>query len=126
MWHHICVWWESSSGSWKLYKDGDLKQEGTNFNRGHTIQQGGTLVLGPEQDSVGGDFDASQSFQGMLSYVNVWDHVLSPAQITEMSQSCPPDKRNEGNVSKWTDFLRQGGPKLIEPSPCVSFTSLGW
>ena len=103
-----------------------MKQEGTSFKRGHTITQGGTLVLGQEQGSVGGDFDASKSFQGMLSSVNVWDRVLATSQIKEMSQSCLPDKRNEGNVYKWTDFLRQGGPKLVVPSPCVSFTSLGW
>ncbi|XP_020607079.1 C-reactive protein 1.4-like [Orbicella faveolata] len=112
-------------GSWKFFKDGFLKQEDTSFKRGHTIRQGGTLVLGQEQDSVGGDFDASQSFQGMLSYVNVWDRVLSSTQIKEMSQSCLPDERNEGNIYKWTDFLRQGGSKLVEPSPCLPFTSLG-
>lgn len=82
-------------------------------------------MLGQEQDSVGGDFQASQSFQGMLSDVNVWDRVLPAAQIKDMSQSCLPDERNEGNVYKWTDFLRQGGPKLVEPSPCVPFKSLG-
>lgn len=49
-WHHICLSWEKSSGSRKLYKDGVIKQEGTNFKRGHTIRQSGTLVLGQEQD----------------------------------------------------------------------------
>ena len=87
---------------------------------------GGTLVLGQDQDWVGGGFEASESFQGMLSYVHVWDRALSTSLIKEMSQSCLPDKENEGNVYKWTDFLRQGGPKLVEPSPCVKFTSLGW
>ena len=96
------------------------------FQRGHTITKGGTLVLGQDQDSVGGGFEASESFQGMLSYVNVWDRVLCTSQIKEMSQSCLPDERNEGNVYKWIDFLRQGGPKLVKPSPCVKFPSLGW
>ena len=118
MGHHICVWWESSSGSWKLYKDGDLKQEGTNFKRGHTIRQGGTLVLGQEQDSVGGGFQTSQSFQGMLSNVNVWDHVLDGMLIKKRSKSCELKEGNEGNVFKWQDFLHEGGTRLVHPSPC--------
>ena len=63
----------------------------------------------------------------MLSNVNVWDRVLPATQIKEMSQSCLPDEQaeNGGNVYKWADFLLQGGPKLVEPSPCEPFTSLG-
>ena len=123
VWHHICLSWEKILGSWKFFKDGLVKQEGTSFKIGYTIRQGGTLVLGQEQDSIGGEFETSQSFQGMLSDVNVWDRALLVTQIKEMSQSCLPD---EGNVYKWTNFLRQGGPKLVEPSPCEPFTSLGW
>ncbi len=83
------------------------------------------MVLGQEQDSVGGGFDSSQSFEGMLSNVNVWDHVLSAAQITEMSTSCQLDEWNEANVYKWTEFLRQGGAKLQKPSPCEPYKIQG-
>ena len=102
-----------------------VKQEGTSFKKGHAIREGGTLVLGQDQDHVGGGFQADQSLQGMLSYVNVWDRVLGTLQIEEMSLSCLPDKGNEGNVYKWNDFLRQGGVKLVKPSPCVPFPSVG-
>ncbi|XP_078357316.1 neuronal pentraxin-2-like [Oculina patagonica] len=125
VWHHICVSWENNAGSWKFYKDCELKSEGTNLKRGYTIRRGGTLVLGQEQDSVGGGFDSSQSFEGMLSNVNVWDHVLSAAQITEMSTSCQLDEWNEANVYKWTEFLRQGGAKLQKPSPCEPYKIQG-
>ena len=125
VWHHICVTWESSSGSWKFYKDCKLKQEGTDFKRGYTIKEGGTLVLGQEQDSVGGDFDSDQSFQGKLSNVNVWDKVLPATQIKDISSSCLLDKWNEANVYKWSDFLRQGGPKLLTPSTCEPFRIWG-
>ena len=108
-----------------MLKDGFVKEEGTGFGKGHTIREGGTLVLGQEQDEVGGGFENVWSFQGMLSNVNVWDRVLGTSQIEEMSLSCLPDKGNEGNVYKWSDFLHQGGPKLVKPSPCVNFTSPG-
>ena len=117
-WHHICVSWGRSSGSWKFYKDGDLEEKGDNFNKDHQISKGGTLVLGQEQDSVGGGFDSSQSFQGMLSHVNLWDRVLPGVRIQEMSKSCGPDDQYDGNVYKWLDFLREGGPKLVESPTC--------
>ena len=118
VWHHICVLWENSLGSWTFYKDGDPVKEGTDFKRGYTIIEGGTLVLGQEQDSVGGDFNADQSLQGMLASVNVWDKVLPATQIKDMSKSCLQEEWNEGNVYKWIDFLREGGTRLVQPSPC--------
>ena len=126
VWHHICFSWEKARGSWKFFKDGFVKQEGTDFRKSYTIRKDGILVLGQDQDDFGDDFDADWSLQGMLSHVNIWDRVLGASQIKEMSQSCLPEERNEGNVYKWIDFLREGGVKLVEPSPCVPFTSLGW
>ena len=117
LWHHICVTWEKTSGSWKFYKDGDMKGEGT-LKRGHTIGEGGTLVLGQDQDSVGGDFEADQSFQGMLSNVNVWDQVLTADQVEKMSRSCILDEATDRKVYKWLDFVREGGATLVKPSPC--------
>ena len=74
---------------------------------------------------MGDGFQEKWSFQGMLSYVNVWDRVFGDSEIEDESLSCLPDEGNEGNVYKWTDFLRQGGPKLVNPSSCVKFTSSG-
>ena len=115
-------------GFWKFYKDGSVGQGGVGLKKGYTIRKGGILVLGQDQGEVGGKFDDIWSFKGMLSYVNVWNRVFGNSEIREMSLSCLPDKGNEGNVYKWTDFLRQGGPrgpKLVNPSPCVKFTSSG-
>ena len=118
VWHHICVSRERNSGAWKFCKDGYVLEQGTNFKRGYTIRTGGTLALGQEQDSVGGDFDATQSFQGMLSNVNIWDHVLTAAAIEDMASSCLLDEGNVGKVYKWLDFIREGGASLVESSSC--------
>ncbi|XP_078363428.1 uncharacterized protein LOC144647504 [Oculina patagonica] len=121
VWHQICISWASSSGSWQFYKDGLKVKEGSTFKRGHTISQSGTLVLGQDQDSVGGGFQADDSFQGLLSDVNVWDSVLTGTTINETSRSCVLDEWNEANVYQWSDFLRQGGTKLLKPSSCKPF-----
>lgn len=124
-WHQICVSWESKSGSWNFYKDCYLREKGTNFKRGYTIRKGGSLVLGQDQDLKGGGFQTSQSFEGMLSNVNVWDSIVPAAKIKDMSTSCVLEQWNEANVYKWPDFLRQGGAKLVTPSPCKPFTIWG-
>ena len=117
-WHHICLSWESSLGSWKFYKDGGLTDEDTNLKKGHTITQGGTLAFGQEQDSVGGDFNISQSFQGKLSGIHVWDHVLTSIKIKEMSTTCLLNEEEDGNVYNWIDILREGEIRLVEPFTC--------
>lgn len=85
---------------------------------GYEIRENGVLVLGQEQDELGGDFKADQSFQGMFSNVNVWSSVLPATQIKEMSKTCHLDEWNDGNVYRWSDFLSQGGARLVRPSPC--------
>jgi hypothetical protein len=118
VWHHICLSRERNSGSWKFYKDGYLIEQGTNFRKGYTIRQGGTLTLGQEQDSVGGDFDETQSFQGMLSNINIWDLVLTATPIEHMATSCLWGEGDAGKVYRWLDFIRQEGAAIVEPSPC--------
>jgi len=116
-WHHICTSWENTAGSWKFYRDGAVAAKGTGHKTAHVIKSGGSIVLGQEQDSPGGGFDANQSFIGMLTNVNVWDHVLPIAQIEQMSKSC---LSGEGNVYKWSDFIhgREGNARVVIPSPC--------
>ena len=79
------------------------------------IRPGGALVLGQEQDSVGGRFDARQSFIGELTDVNIWDHVIIEQEIKRMSKSC---LTGVGNLFQWPDFKAhiKGSVKILEPS----------
>ena len=95
-----------------------MKDENTNFKTSYTIRQGGTLVLGQDQDSVGGGFNADQSFQGMLSNVNIWNKALAAEKIRKMSQSCLLEEATDQIAYKWLDFVHEGGAKLVKPSPC--------
>ena len=81
------------------------------------IQAGGSLVLGQEQDSTGGNFDQNQSFQGSLTNVNVWSHVLPESTIKELSGCC---RAGEGDVYTWYDFIFaiKGNPRLVIPPTC--------
>lgn len=104
-------------GSASFYRDG-WKGSSSGFVKDRVIREGGTLVLGQHQSSVGGDYDIDKSFQGMLSNVNVWDQVLTDEEIEEMSTSCLLDEWNAGNVFKWSNFLNQAATRLVKPSTC--------
>ena len=116
-WHHICATWENANGEWKLYKDGKLERTATGLKTGHVIRAEGSLVLGQEQDSTGGNFDQSQSFQGSLTNVNVWSYVLPASTIEELSGCC---RAGEGNVYRWYDFIYaiKGNTRLVIPPTC--------
>ena len=126
-WHHICMSWRSSDGAWQFYKDGELQSHDSGHSTGHTIQGGGSLVLGQEQDSVGGGFDSKQSFQGSLTNVNVWSYVLSASAIKSMSMSryC---LSGVGNVYEWSDFIYgvKGKTAFVIPSPCRPLNTQRW
>ncbi|KAL9979849.1 hypothetical protein ACROYT_G017570 [Oculina patagonica] len=114
-WHHICATWENTAGSRKMYKDGKVVFSATGVKTGYVIRGGGALVLGQEQDSEGGTFDAKQSFIGEMTGVNIWDHVIKDQEITRMSKSC---LAGVGNVFQWSDFKAhlKGSVKIIKPS----------
>lgn len=67
------------------------------------IQGGGVMVLGQEQDSLGGSFSPEEAFTGDLSQLNVWDKVLTPQDIYNLVRSCGVE---EGNVKAWADFRK--------------------
>jgi hypothetical protein len=79
-WHHIAVTWISSDGQVKIYKDGAVAYSGT-LAIGEAIMGGGSLVIGQEQDSVGGDFDPAQAFKGLIDEVRIWNVALTQEEI---------------------------------------------
>ncbi|XP_078594462.1 uncharacterized protein LOC144872277 [Branchiostoma floridae x Branchiostoma japonicum] len=93
--HAICVTWRSTGGAWQVYMDGTLKKSGLRLNLGGKVRSGGTWILGQDQDKVGGGFDPNQAFSGELSQVNLWDRVLTAAEIG--TDVCG----QHGNVIDW-------------------------
>uniref|UniRef100_A0A8V5GMF5 Pentraxin (PTX) domain-containing protein n=1 Tax=Melopsittacus undulatus TaxID=13146 RepID=A0A8V5GMF5_MELUD len=93
-WHHVCVTWSSAGGTWRSFQDGAPRGVGAGLAPGHVLRAGGVLVVGQEQDSLGGRFDASQSFQGSLSGLELWGRVLTPPEVAAVA-TCgarpPPD-----------------------------------
>ncbi len=79
VWHHIAWTWQSSDGETKLFKDGNEVYSGT-------LKAGGApnpanLIVGQEQDSYGGGFQAGQAFLGEMDEIRIWDDVRTQTEI---------------------------------------------
>uniref|UniRef100_A0A665WQR1 Neuronal pentraxin IIb n=1 Tax=Echeneis naucrates TaxID=173247 RepID=A0A665WQR1_ECHNA len=97
-WNHICISWTTRDGQWEAYQNGQKLGSGDNLAAWHPIKPGGVIILGQEQDVVGGRFDAGQAFVGELSQVNIWDRVLKPVEIQSMA-NC--SSYIAGNIISW-------------------------
>ncbi|XP_037259603.1 neuronal pentraxin-1 [Falco rusticolus] len=100
-WHHICVTWTTRDGVWEAFQDGTQTGSGENLAPYHPIKPQGVLVLGQEQDTLGGGFDATQAFVGELAHFNVWDRKLSPGEVYSLA-TCST-KALTGNVIAWAE-----------------------
>ncbi|XP_047644365.1 neuronal pentraxin receptor [Phacochoerus africanus] len=101
-WHHICIAWTTRDGLWSAYQDGELRGSGENLAAWHPIKPHGILILGQEQDTLGGRFDATQAFVGDIAQFNLWDHALTPAQVLGLANCTGPLL---GNILPWEDKL---------------------
>ncbi|XP_006001516.1 pentraxin-4 [Latimeria chalumnae] len=81
-WHHLCIIWSSVHGKYWFYIDRRLVSTGSRFQKGYEIPSGGSLVVGQEQDTFGGGFDSSESFVGNLAGFYIWNHALSPGEVS--------------------------------------------
>ena len=81
------------------------------------IKTDGILIIGQEQDSFGGGFDANQCYIGELTDINIWSRVLNATEISSLSKSCHGGR---GNVKEWSDFKAGiiGDVRVISPSAC--------
>jgi chitodextrinase len=98
-WHHIAATWRSSDGQTNLYKDGVLVYTGT-IATGAPIPQGGSLVIGQDQDVVGGGFNGTQAFLGQLDDVKIYNYARSAGDIQA--------EYNNSAAAHWTQKITQG------------------
>ncbi|KAM3864456.1 neuronal pentraxin receptor-like [Diretmus argenteus] len=116
-WQHICVSWSQRGGAWQAYQGGKLRGEGRGLAPGHHIRPGGVLILGQEQDSLGGGFDSSQALVGELSQVGLWERVLTPTQVASLARC---GRVPQGRVAPWTEKGVEvyGGATKNPGEPC--------
>nr|XP_060626882.1 mucosal pentraxin-like [Anolis sagrei ordinatus] len=87
-WEHICVSWESATGLVALWLDGKpLPRLG--LQKGFSINNDASIVLGQDQDTFGGGFATDQSFVGEIKDVFLWARALSTDEVCRVLDDCP-------------------------------------
>ena len=77
------------------------------------------MIFGQDQDSVGGGFIQAEAFTGEMTGINLWDHVKSDAEISELAKSCSAGEGNlVGMADLGEDHVKGGVLKI--PSDCRS------
>ncbi|XP_073727873.1 neuronal pentraxin-2 [Misgurnus anguillicaudatus] len=116
-WHHVCVAWSTRDGLWEAYQDGVMRGSGENLSPWHPIKPGGVFILGQEQDTLGGRFDATQAFVGEISDVHMWSHVLTPHDVYSLA-SC--GGHITGDIIAWSESIVElhGGVTKYPFDPC--------
>ncbi|MCI2282843.1 hypothetical protein L3081_04775 [Colwellia sp. MSW7] len=76
-WHHL-VWTRSSTKN-VLYRDGVLQAGSASLPSG--VLNITSLILGQEQDSLGGSFDSAQAVEGLVDELLVFGKALTPTQV---------------------------------------------
>ncbi|XP_075699455.1 jeltraxin-like [Rhinoderma darwinii] len=79
-WKCTCVTWDSGTGLVELWINGKRYPRKIASNRSPIGPQM-SVILGQDQDSYAGAFDASQSFVGEICDVSMWDYVLPPSTM---------------------------------------------
>ncbi|XP_061885947.1 C-reactive protein-like [Entelurus aequoreus] len=120
-WHSMCATWNSENGVAQLWVDG--KQTVKRFiHSGQPISGDFITILGQEQDSYSGGFDAKQSFIGMISRFHMWDYVIAPEEIYRYMWDV---HFTPGNVFNWSALDYQTvGNVLLEQEVLKPLESL--
>ncbi|KAK4287699.1 hypothetical protein Pmani_039234, partial [Petrolisthes manimaculis] len=101
-WCHFCLSVHLGSGNWSIYKDGELADTGVFPDVGEErrgVTAGGVLVVGQEQDSLGGGYHQDQSFSGEFTELNIWTGQLEGEDVRQLA-SC--EVYVEGDVLTWS------------------------
>ncbi len=97
--HRLSLTWDKASGALNIYVDGQLKDSGT-YAAGATIGSGGTLVIGQEQDTVGGGFDRKSVLQGTVGDIRIFNDARTDGEI-DTSAFTPLVGNEQGLAHNW-------------------------
>lgn len=94
------------------------------------LKANGSLVVGQEQDDIGGFFDSTQSLSGRVTQFEIWSKAISSVDIQRIADCIQETVDIPEKVVKWTatDWTVKGNAtatdielsKLCTDSPLVN------
>ena len=82
---HLEMSFNLSDGKWELYVNGKKSLQNRAKHKNHVeIPEGGELVLGQasRESDLDESFDTRYSYIGSLSFMNIYNRVLKPSQVS--------------------------------------------
>nr|XP_028566902.1 mucosal pentraxin-like [Podarcis muralis] len=88
----LCATWDSATGLAELWVN-SKRMPRKGLRKGYSISGEPSIVLGQEQDVMGGGFDITDCFVGELQDVRMWDRVLTneELELAFLNQDVPGD-----------------------------------
>lgn len=110
-WTNYCITWSSQLGGAELWING-MVGERRYLKSGYSVSLSGVFILGKDKDGELG-IPNSNTFVGKMTDVNIWDYILSTADIRDQ-MSCEGNSTVVGNVMSWgtTRLSLYGGVEL--------------
>lgn len=111
-WNSICATWDAATGMSQITING-VGSVRKGLQVGGSIVGTPIIVLGQDQDSYGGGFDANQAFIGQIRDVHMWDYAVSACEIKNYMQDFV--HFTPGNYLDWTRmYFSVHGYVLVE------------
>ncbi|HBE69261.1 MAG TPA: hypothetical protein DDW52_14020, partial [Planctomycetaceae bacterium] len=99
--HTVTVTWDNTGGILMFYVDGEQLGLGRNsYQTGSTVGSGGTVVIGQHQTSPGSGFIASDTFEGTIHSVRVFNDLRTEGEIAANWQTELPH-HEQGMIAQW-------------------------
>ncbi|MDF2577931.1 MAG: hypothetical protein K0S74_1415 [Chlamydiales bacterium] len=110
--HHLAFTYNQTTSAWIVYRDGVVFRSGT-FSCPPLVD-GGVMVLGQDQDNLGGGFDSTQCYNGTLDELRVWNTVRTQSQI--MANMRTKLTGNETGLKAYYRFDEESGQRVYDMS----------
>lgn len=100
-WHHLTVTWQTN-GVLKIYDNGALTYSTTGHQTGSTMVTDGCFTVGQEQDTDCGTYSDTQSFDGEIDEIQLFNRSLTDAEIRFQYMS----NLKKMDIDSWEVFIK--------------------
>ncbi|MDI3324328.1 LamG domain-containing protein [Pontibacterium granulatum] len=119
-WHHVVLTRQGARGC--LYLDGSLQECDDDLGSGALSVPQSAFVLGQEQDAYGGGFSSSQSFEGLMDELKIYNRTLSASDISAIYSNEQAGNNSDGSSRE----AQVCEPETLEPWVDLRFDETNW
>ncbi|XP_067142499.1 C-reactive protein 3.3-like [Centruroides vittatus] len=119
-WYHVCVSWFNTNGHLQVYAEGYqcyIDSNNETIATGDRIEGGGVFIVGQDQDTLDGKYEADQAWIGDIADINMWDEVLTERQIIQAGK-CEGKKKKGNIIGGLTSSVTALGISISETELC--------